>query len=185
MMARRLLGLTAAIAALAVGAIIDLAVVQALVEPPRTAVESPAPAPSATHLVHPLMAVPIPADADCSACHVEGGEAGLRDIPPMAHAVEGWRNCTACHADDSLVTTAPGHTGIGKELCLACHKPAAPDASALPRPHHVVTGTSCITCHGSTAPLPTDMVGRTNCWICHPDEDSASLFGTPAPTAGP
>jgi hypothetical protein len=180
----RPLALTVAIAAVILGLLLAAVIVAGGLGRPETAAEIPRPSAS-TSLVHPAMAVPIPADADCSACHVSGGLAGLRDIPPMAHAVEGWRNCTACHADDRLVQIAPGHTGIGKELCLACHEGAAPDASALPRPHHVVSGTACITCHGSSAPLPTDMAGRTNCWVCHPDADSVDLFGAGARGASP
>lgn len=148
----------------------------ALGEPPA-AVSAPSRSPDTTAIVHPQMAVPIPADADCGACHLGGGFEAIAEIPTMAHPIEGWRNCTACHVDGSLVATAPGHTGIGKELCLACHEAAGPGSSALPRPHHVVQGTPCLTCHGPEAPLPTDMVGRTNCWVCHPDADSLELFG--------
>lgn len=127
------------------------------------------------------MTIAIPADADCNACHVSNGVIGLKNIPAMAHPVEGWKDCTACHADDRLVKTAPGHSGIHKDQCLACHKPPSPTASsALPRPHHIVAGTACISCHGSKAPLPTDMAGRTNCWICHPDVTMSTLFGSPA-----
>jgi hypothetical protein len=145
--------------------------------------QTPTPSPVA-NAVGP-MRIPIPADADCTACHMANGGVMIKDIPVMAHPVEGWTDCTACHADDRLVKTAPGHTGIHKDECLLCHKPPGPGASALPRPHHIVAGTACITCHGSKAPLPTDMAGRNNCWICHPDASTAGLFASPAPGVAP
>jgi Cytochrome c7 and related cytochrome c len=174
-------------AVIGMGVVVGATIVLPELSAPVPVAADPSPSPSAA-VVAPSasarMVVTLPANADCSACHLTEGQIGLRDIPTMAHPVEGWTDCTACHANDRLVKTAPGHTGIHKDQCLACHKPPSPTASsALPRPHHVVTGTACITCHGSKAPLPTDMAGRTNCWICHPDASSAELFGTPAPTA--
>jgi hypothetical protein len=147
--------------------------------------QTPTPSPVAN--ANGPMRIPIPVNADCSACHMVNGQVMVKDIPVMAHPVEGWTDCTACHADDRLVKTAPGHTGIHKDECLLCHKPPGPGASALPRPHHIVAGTACVTCHGSKAPLPTDMAGRNNCWICHPNADTAGLFASPAPSvpAGP
>jgi hypothetical protein len=142
--------------------------------------QTPTPSPVAN--ANGPMRIPIPANADCSACHMVNGQVMVKDIPVMAHPVEGWTDCTACHADDRLVKTAPGHTGIHKDECLLCHKPPGPGASALPRPHHIVAGTACVTCHGSKAPLPTDMAGRNNCWICHPNADTAGLFASPAPS---
>lgn len=141
---------------------------------------SAAPVESPTTPPMRLMRVPVPADADCRGCHtVVDGTIGTQPIPAMAHPVEGWRDCTACHADDRLVETAPGHTGIHRDLCLMCHVPLDPDASALPRAHHVVAGEACITCHGpsaTAAPLPTDMAGRQNCWICHIGTDAKRLW---------
>ena len=153
------------------------------------ATSSPPPAPTPTPTTVAPMRVPIPASAQCTACHGNGDPMAVLDIPTMAHPIQGWNDCTACHAYDKLVKTAPGHSGIHKDLCLACHKEPSPNASAsaLPRPHHIVTGTACVTCHGANAkaPLPTDMAGRTNCWICHPGQDSSALFGSPAPSSVP
>ena len=126
------------------------------------------------------MRVPIPATADCVGCHQNGSM--IASIPRMAHPIEGWKDCTACHADDKLVKTAPGHSGIHKELCLDCHQPVDPSASALPRPHHIVSDRPCIACHGAgAAPLPTDMAGRSNCWVCHPGADTVALFNQTFP----
>jgi len=150
-----------------------------------TASVAPSPTPSPTPNTVSIMRIPVPADADCAGCHtVEGGTIGTRPIPRMAHPSEGWALCTACHADDRLVETAPGHDGIHRELCLTCHQPPEPGASALPRPHHVVTGAACISCHGEEAPLPTGMGGRENCWICHIDDDARALFEE-IPSSGP
>lgn len=124
--------------------------------------------------------------ADCGGCHVgAGGAVGVNPIPVMAHPVKGWTDCTACHADDRLVKTAPGHASLHKADCLVCHK--APDtvSTAPERPHHLVTGQTCVTCHGSNAPLPTDMQGRLNCWICHPSQEFEGLFGSPNGSPSP
>lgn len=124
------------------------------------------------------MKAPVPADSDCTACHGTNMIA-QPDIPRMAHPAEGWTNCTNCHSDTGLVKTAPGHTGIHKEACLMCHQPAAASSTnALPRPHHVVTGQACTTCHyaGGKAPLPDTMSSRKNCWVCHTGKDSEQLF---------
>lgn len=130
----------------------------------------------------PMMVVMSP-DADCGACHQDlNGDMKTPVIPVMAHPLAGWTDCTACHANDRLVKTAPGHSGLHKSDCLVCHKAPAAEGSPPPRPHHVITGEPCLTCHGKTAPLPTDMTGRQNCWICHVGTEFDQLFGSPAPT---
>lgn len=134
----------------------------------------------------PIM-VAMPSDADCRACHLDAtGGVNTKPIPPLGHPLEGWRECTACHANDRLVQIAPGHSSLHKEDCLVCHSVPAPGGSPPPRPHHVITDATCVSCHGKTAPLPTDMAGRQNCWICHVGTEFDQLFGgTPAPTVLP
>lgn len=148
---------------------------------------TPSPGASATTPPLSLMRIPVPANADCAGCHtVEDGTIETLPIPRMGHPVEGWAQCTACHADGSLVDTAPGHAGLHRDLCLMCHQPLEPGATALPPAHHVVTGEACITCHGVDAPLPTDMSGRQNCWVCHIGADTRKLFEEAiAPSASP
>jgi hypothetical protein len=157
----------------------------------------PSPSPTeATSLMAP-MGVMMPNDADCSACHTAPG--ATKPAPAMAHPLEGWQNCTECHATDRLVETAPGHSSLHKEDCLLCHAPAA-DQSPAPRPHHTYNGTACTACHGNPAipqaPLPQDMSERGNCWVCHGLTDGDELWNstaapvpgtsaTAAPTAGP
>jgi len=154
-----------------------------------SATPSPTASPSATPSASSPMAlapngVAMSPDADCGACHLDSaGAVGTKPIPVLAHPLEGWRDCTACHADDRLVQTAPGHSGLHKSDCLACHKVPDAEGTAPPRPHHLVTGAACVSCHGTEAPLPTDMTGRTNCWICHGGEEFDDLFFEPAPTA--
>jgi hypothetical protein len=134
--------------------------------------------------------VTIPATADCSACHLTaGGAIGLKPIPVMAHPVQGFTDCTACHNPDGLVKTAPGHSGIHKDDCLVCHKPptgTAGTASVGPmRPEHMGMTQPCTACHGvdQHAPMPADMVGRgDNCWICHNGPEFTYLFATPVPS---
>src|SRR3989304_1901072 len=113
------------------------------------------------------------------------GAIGAARATVMGHPLEGWKDCTACHADDRLVRTAPGHSGIHKSDCLACHEVPDAEGTAPPRPHHLVTGTTCVSCHGTEAPLPTDMAGRNNCWICHGGAEFSELFGGPVPTLLP
>lgn len=113
----------------------------------------------------------LPDNADCSACHLtDQGAIGVRNVPALAHPLSGWTNCTACHDNDRLVQTAPGHTGIHASDCLLCHKAASTDMPApLSRPHRESQNQACLSCHGSSAPLPTDMSHRTQavCWLCH------------------
>jgi hypothetical protein len=146
---------------------------------------SPIATPVPTQPSMTLMRIPVPDDAECAGCHrVTDGTITAPLIPRMGHPVEGWSDCTACHANDRLVAVAPGHAGIHRETCNMCHQPLLEGSSPLPRTHHVVTGEACITCHGVEAPLPLDMTGRQNCWICHIDQDTKALFEgvrTPAP----
>lgn len=181
-----------AVGALLVGIVVVAAflVVTAFPDLVRVA-DAPTPAPSTTPAPTPLsgmavspIGIQMPADSDCAACHVTAsGVVGTRPIPVLAHPLWGWRNCTACHADDSLVQSAPGHTGLHKDECLICHQVRDASETAAPRPHHIYTDKPCVACHGveAEAPLPTDMAGRGNCWICHGGTEFADLFGE-APT---
>ncbi len=154
---------------------------------------SPSPAATATAL-SPMAQSPVgiqmSANADCAACHeTTDGTVGTKTIPVMAHPLWGWRDCTACHSTGSLVSTAPGHSGLHKDDCLVCHK--APDpatATAAPlRPEHMGGSQPCTACHGEDqhAPLPASMQGRNNCWICHNGPEFTYLFedgrASPAP----
>ena len=153
----------------------------------RRATPSPTASPLPTSpMARSPIGIQMSPDADCGACHLDpGGVVGTKPVPVMAHPLEGWTDCTACHADDRLVRTAPGHSSLHKSDCLTCHKPPATDSAAPARPHHLVTGKTCVSCHGTKAPLPTDMQGRNNCWLCHPGTEFNDLFGTPASTLPP
>jgi len=128
--------------------------------------------------------IAMPSDADCGACHdTTNGSVGVKDIPLMAHPRKGFTDCTACHAPDGLVKTAPGHSSLHKTDCLVCHKENPNLASASPapmRPEHMgSTGKACTSCHGidKHAPLPADMAARgNNCWICHNGPEYQYLF---------
>lgn len=134
----------------------------------------------------PIMVAMGP-DADCGACHLSpDGGVGILKIPVMAHPLEGWRDCTACHADDRLVKTAPGHTSLHKSDCLVCHKPPLLASTPPLRPHPFVEGKACLSCHDThIAPLPSGMAGRENCWLCHQGLDFQGLFSSPAPSGIP
>ena len=62
------------------------------------------------------------------------GGVGTKAIPALAHPLQGWTDCTGCHAPDKLVQTAPGHTGIHKAQCTVCHTKFS--APAPDRPHN-------------------------------------------------
>lgn len=161
-------------------------------------VTSPYPSPSVAPSATPQSAmgkspigIEMSANADCAACHLTtSGTVGTKTIPLMAHPLWGWRDCTACHATDRLVATAPGHSGLHKDECLVCHK--VPDAAALAsraplRPEHMGNTQPCTTCHGEDkhAPLPDSMKGRDNCWICHNGPEFSYLFASPSPSISP
>lgn len=149
------------------------------------ATEGPAPTSTAVPPLSVRMRLHVDPATDCAACHLgPDGGVGTNPIPVMAHPVEGWTNCTACHADDRLVPTAPGHSGIYRDECLACHEPPGSSSTApAARPHHVVEGRTCVSCHGEKAPLPIGMSDRRNCWVCHQGPEAEAWFGTPAPGA--
>jgi len=133
------------------------------------AAPSPSPAPSSTSRSVVMSWLELPTDADCTACHLtEQGGVGVRAVPALAHPLNGWTNCTACHANDRLVATAPGHGGLHGSDCLICHQPAQLPAP-LSRPHRELQNQDCLECHGTTVPLPADMAHRTEsvCWLCH------------------
>ncbi len=134
---------------------------------PAPSVE-PTESPAASEEVNMGGAV-IPGNAQCSGCHVTGtGTIGLVPIPVMGHPLEGWGKCTNCHAPERLVDTAPGHSGIHASECTICHK-AGNLPAPLSRPHRDNQNVACLSCHGSTAPLPSDMTHRKQsvCWLCH------------------
>jgi len=134
-----------------------------------TTSDGAAASPSPSALPEGMSWLAMPADADCSACHLTAdGAIGLRPVPAIAHPLDGWSDCTACHAPERLVETAPGHTGIHADACLTCHQEGNLPAP-LSRPHRERQNTACLDCHGSEAPLPSDMAHRTQtvCWLCH------------------
>ena len=161
-------------------AVPDIAGQTALIPTPTPA---PTPSPKSAMGLSPV-GIEMPADANCDACHVTAtGVVGTKQIPPMAHPLLGWRNCTACHSLGSLVTTAPGHSSLHKDECLICHQTqaAAGTATKAPmRPEHMgEDGAACTSCHGvdEHAPMPESMKGRgENCWICHNGEEFTYLF---------
>ncbi len=164
-----------------------------LLSPPSPTVGPPASASPASGMALSPIGIAMPSDADCSACHVTtNGSVGVRDIPLMAHPRKGFTDCTACHAPEGLVKTAPGHTSLHKTDCLVCHKENPNLASASPppmRPEHMgSTGRACTSCHGidKHAPLPADMATRGNtCWICHNGPEYQYLFqASPSPSDG-
>jgi hypothetical protein len=137
---------------------------------PDQAAASPTPSPTEAlpSPSAPTTGIAMPVGDDCLACHLTNdGGIGTRVIPALAHPLEGWTECTACHAPDRLVQTAPGHDGIHAEQCLSCHKDTSDQAPD--RPHPPTQSQGCLTCHGVEAPLPSSMAGRseTTCWLCH------------------
>jgi hypothetical protein len=190
-----LFGIVAVGAFLVVMAGPDLAKVALAPQPTPEPTAAPSPTPGSMMALSPI-GISMAPGSDCQACHItEEGSLGTREIPVMAHPLWGWRDCTACHTTGSLVASAPGHTSLHKDDCLVCHQTRTEtgDTSAPPlRPEHMGTDKPCIAGHGidEHAPLPEEMAGRENCWICHNGEEFTYLFeeqapGSPAPAGEP
>lgn len=153
---------------------------------------APSPTPRSAMALSPV-GIEMPADANCNGCHLTAsGGVGTKPIPVMGHPLAGWRDCTACHAESSLVKTAPGHSSLHKDECLICHQTrleAGETAAPELRPEHMGGTQPCSSCHGMDehAPLPDAMRGRgDNCWICHNGPEFTYLFEDgPAATAAP
>jgi hypothetical protein len=171
--------IAAAVAALAVMLVV-IVVNDVRLGPPAP---TPQPTPFPSIPGFSMRGVQISDPAACKGCHLSGGVVGLRPIPQLAHPVDGWRDCTACHATGRLVEVASGHVGITKDQCLSCHmlQGGGQDPSVA-RPHHVYPGKQCTDCHGvnKQAPMPDLMTGRTACWLCH---HSTPGLETPEPGA--
>lgn len=125
-------------------------------------------APSASIEVMQMGLAHVPTSDACVLCHDSGGSAGLKVIPAIGHPLEGWRRCAACHTNDKLGATAPGHADIAETECLSCHK-VGPQGPAITQPHSRLQDQICLDCHGSYAHLPTSMVSKdpSDCTICH------------------
>jgi hypothetical protein len=173
--------LTTVVAALAV-ALVFIVVNDVRLNPPLA---TPTPTPFPSIAGFSMNGVVISDPDACGGCHLSDDVIGLRPIPALAHPVDGWRDCTACHATGRLVEVASGHVGITKDQCLSCHPLEGGDLDPSTRPHHIYPGQACTNCHGvgKQAPMPDLMTGRTACWLCHHSvpglDDPAS--GSPSP----
>lgn len=152
---------------------------------------SPEPTPGSAMALSPV-GIEMPKDANCEGCHITNtGTVGIKPIPKLGHPLWGFRDCTACHAKDALVETAPGHSSLHTQDCLVCHQVDADLASgtsgAPMRPEHMGGDKPCVSCHGvdEHAPLPDAMADRENCWVCHNGEEFSYLFESASPGASP
>jgi hypothetical protein len=166
--ARRMIALLVAINVVAVGALLATVVLDQVTASPPGHPAQQEPSPSASADLMPMGLAHIPTSNACILCHQSGGSAGLKVVPAIGHPLEGWRQCTACHTDDKLGRTAPGHVGIAETECLNCHKVAQP-GPPITQPHSVLQDQHCLDCHGSFAHLPTSMASRdeNSCTLCH------------------
>lgn len=157
---------------------------------------------------------PISADTDCKVCHGPGkvvpfpanhaafstdictgchtpsvppaaGEPMPVAPPTIPHQLEGMTDyCIACHAVDKAVPFPPNHAAFTQDMCLNCHKAAAPAATPEATPETTPEATP--EGAGGTAPGATpeagpastggvtaapailhDLAGRDNCQMCH------------------
>ncbi len=118
-------------------------------------------------------------DTECMACHLDpSGAIGVARATVLAHPLEGWKDCTACHADDRLVRTAPGHSGNPQGRL-----PGLPPGPG--RRGHGSTATASsgrrrhvrvLPRHGG--PLPTDMAGRNESGSATAVKNSTSCSAT-------
>jgi len=196
------LALVAIVATVAVGAVVGLGIINSgLVDPlvARLPVATAAPgaspntpdasqaAPGASPSTPPgAVTLEMPLGDDCIACHTTAsGGIGTVPVPPIGHPLAGWTSCTSCHANERLVKTAPGHSGVHADQCLLCHTATTP--AAMDRPHSARQDVPCLSCHGKTAPLPESMRNRseTTCWLCHQASSvQAPLYPHPTPADG-
>ena len=110
----------------------------------------------------------IPTNNACVLFHESGGSAGLKTVPALGHALEGWRACLTCHTNEDLGRKAPGHEGIAQTECLNCHKePVA--GPTITQPHSKLQDQHCLDCHGNYAHLPSSMASKSEyqCTVCH------------------
>ncbi len=135
--------------------------------PGHPAQATPTPSASASELMAMGLAH-IPTSNACVLCHEGGGSANVKVVPAIAHPLEGWRQCLACHTNEKLGRVAPGHDGIAETECLNCHKVAQP-GPAITQPHSQLQDQHCLDCHGSYAHLPSSMASRkeSTCTLCH------------------
>jgi hypothetical protein len=126
------------------------------------------PSPSSSADLMSMGLAHIPTSNACVLCHEGGGSANVKVVPAIAHPLEGWRQCLACHTNDKLGRVAPGHEGIAGTECLNCHKIAQP-GPAITQPHSKLQDQHCLDCHGSYAHLPSSMASRkeSTCTLCH------------------
>jgi hypothetical protein len=168
--------LAVGIVALAIGAVVLLALVvidTSNSAAPEVRAQVATPSPTASPQAFLLMGTAhLPTSAECVLCHESASGVGLKPVPAIAHPLQGWTSCTSCHAENRLVTTAPGHAGIAETECLSCHKTAAP-GPAITRPHSLLQNTNCLSCHGGKVHLPASMeaMSVTQCWLCHQATD--------------
>jgi hypothetical protein len=137
------------------------------IEPPWVTKPDPSVQASPTAAVFEMGLAHIPTSAECVLCHEAGGSAGMKPVPAIGHPLEGWTACLACHTNEDLGRSAPGHEGIDQGECLNCHKEAQ-EGPAITQAHADLHE-ACLDCHGDFAHLPTSMVGRDQdeCWLCH------------------
>lgn len=82
----------------------------------------------------------------CQTCHtrraeIAGGSNGeeqepVTEIPSIPHGLEGFRACTACHAEGGtgIPRFPEDHEGRTDDLCTACHKPVDDASGPAPAP---------------------------------------------------
>jgi hypothetical protein len=126
------------------------------------------PTPSSSPELMSMGLAHIPTSNACVLCHEGGGSANVKVVPAIAHPLQGWRQCLACHTNEKLGRVAPGHDGIAQSECLNCHKVAQP-GPAITQPHSKLQDQHCLDCHGSYAHLPSSMASRkeSTCTLCH------------------
>jgi hypothetical protein len=106
--------------------------------------------------------------SDCTSCHQVGDESmAVRQFPPIPHRVEGWEECSFCHAPARLAPPPEGHTGVPDMLCQACHKVSTTSPPSLG--HVLWRDKTCSSCHRTSLDLPVSHEDRGDltCALCH------------------
>jgi cytochrome b subunit of formate dehydrogenase len=118
-----------------------------------------------------LARAPLPADADCLACHgqqgvkSESGRSIYVDPAKRAASVHGSLGCATCHAG---VNEYPHPKPMPRVHCSTCH---AEPASQVPASAHGALGAeACESCHGTAHETQrAASITPQQCAVCHAD----------------
>lgn len=106
--------------------------------------------------------------SDCSSCHEMTDELMIaKPFPAIPHKIEGWGQCSFCHAPARLAPPPESHRGLPDVICQACHQVSQTSPPSLG--HVLWRDKTCSSCHRTSLDLPPshDDRGELTCALCH------------------